>query len=60
MESRHSPPFILDWKTKIIMIGDAGVGKTALMRGFVDKSFSPNYTATIGNLVTDGMLLFIT
>ena len=44
----------LDWKTKIILIGDTGVGKTALMRRFMDEVFSTNYSATIGNQQSTG------
>lgn len=33
---------------KIILIGPAGVGKTSLMRRFVENKFSSNYKFTIG------------
>eukprot|EP00755_Sulcionema_specki_P033651 Sspe_Gene.101231::Locus_75825_Transcript_1_1_Confidence_1.000_Length_952::g.101231::m.101231/K07921/RAB34; Ras-related protein Rab-34 len=33
---------------KIIVIGDSGVGKTALIRRIVEGSYDPNYKATIG------------
>ena len=33
---------------KIITIGDTGVGKTSILRRFVDNKFQKNYLATIG------------
>jgi len=33
---------------KIVMLGDAGVGKTSLLDRFINKSFNKNYKATIG------------
>lgn len=33
---------------KVIIIGDASVGKTAIMNRYVKDSFQDNYTATIG------------
>jgi Ras-related protein Rab-7A len=33
---------------KIIILGDSGVGKTALMHQYVSKKFDPRYKATIG------------
>lgn len=33
---------------KIIILGDSGVGKTALMNQYVNKKFSNQYKATIG------------
>ena len=40
----NQPTFIF----KIILVGDAGVGKTSLMMRFVDKRFVHDITATIG------------
>eukprot|EP00918_Siedleckia_nematoides_P063740 GHVU01138688.1.p1 GENE.GHVU01138688.1~~GHVU01138688.1.p1 ORF type:complete len:212 (-),score=36.97 GHVU01138688.1:255-890(-) len=34
--------------TKIIILGDSGVGKTSLMNQYVNKKFSNQYRATIG------------
>lgn len=33
---------------KIVVIGDAGVGKTSLISQYVNRSFSESYKATIG------------
>eukprot|EP01134_Creolimax_fragrantissima_P006004 CFRG6004T1 len=33
---------------KIVILGDSGVGKTALMNRYIQQRFSPTYKATIG------------
>lgn len=33
---------------KVLVIGDAGVGKTALIARFVDHIFQDNYVSTVG------------
>lgn len=35
-------------KKKIVLLGDGGVGKTSLVRRFVEQTFSDDYIATIG------------
>ncbi len=42
----HSPPKIVS--QKICLIGDFGVGKTSLIRQFVDRQFSDKYLSTVG------------
>jgi len=37
-----------DHKFKLMMLGDAGVGKTSIARRFVDDAFLPTYIHTIG------------
>ena len=37
-----------DYVFKIIIVGDAGVGKSCLLRRFADQSFTDNYINTIG------------
>ena len=33
---------------KILLLGDGGVGKTSLLRRFIDNTFDPDYKGTIG------------
>ena len=33
---------------KILLLGDGGVGKTSLLRRFIDNTFDPDYKTTIG------------
>ena len=37
-----------DFKIKIVVVGDSGVGKTNLIRRFINNEFSENLKATIG------------
>lgn len=47
-----------DYIFKILTLGDAGVGKSALTIRFAENSFSENYTVTLGmNLVTKHVTL---
>jgi len=41
---------------KIVMVGDFGVGKTSLVKRFVDNSFSEEYLSTIGVSISKKML----
>jgi Ras-related protein Rab-8A len=33
---------------RILMLGDSGVGKSSLMKRFIEDKFSPSLTSTIG------------
>lgn len=37
-----------DYSFKVLIIGDASVGKSAILTRFAENAFLPNYTATIG------------
>jgi Ras-related protein Rab-8A len=37
-----------DYVFKILMLGDGGVGKTAIVRRYVEDFFSTSYISTIG------------
>ena len=37
-----------DWVLKIVVLGDAGVGKTSLVNQFVEDKFKEDYKATMG------------
>jgi len=40
-----------DEKRKIVILGNAGVGKSALSSRFADDKFSPKYIPTVGDVV---------
>jgi len=42
----HSPPKVIS--QKMCLVGDFGVGKTSLIRQFVDRQFSDKYLSTVG------------
>lgn len=42
---------------KIVLLGDFGVGKTSLIKRFVDNSFSDEYISTIGVSISKKKLL---
>ncbi|PZV13813.1 MAG: GTP-binding protein [Pseudanabaena sp.] len=42
----HSPTKVIS--QKVCLIGDFGVGKTSLIRQFVDRQFSDKYLSTVG------------
>lgn len=37
-----------DYLFKIVIVGNSSVGKSALLRRFVDEEFNESYLATIG------------
>lgn len=39
---------VYDYMTKLIVIGDSGVGKTNIILKFTQEKFKDNYVATIG------------
>jgi small GTP-binding protein len=45
-------------KRKIVLIGDAAVGKTSLVRKYVYDQFSDNYIMTVGFKVTSKKLIY--
>ncbi len=56
-ESR--PDLGKNYRYKFIIIGDAGVGKTSIVRRFTENKFTHDYRATIGlNIVSHNMTFF--
>ena len=47
-----------EYNKKVVLIGDPGVGKTSLIRRFVENSFSDKYIHTIGTKITKRVLEF--
>jgi small GTP-binding protein len=47
-EMSLKPPMAYDLLTKILLVGDSGVGKTSLLMRFSDREFVSNYITTIG------------
>ena len=44
------------WKVKVIIAGEASVGKTTLVNRYIAGTFSSEYKATIGvNILRDGL-----
>jgi small GTP-binding protein len=48
IEEVTSPEVKEDFKIKIVVVGDSGVGKTNLIKRFISNEFSENIKATIG------------
>jgi small GTP-binding protein len=48
IEEVVSPETKEDFKLKIVVVGDSGVGKTNLIKRFISNEFSTNFKATIG------------
>ena len=40
-----------DHLVKLMLIGDSGVGKTAILVRFVDNEFTPSFMTTIGEIL---------
>ena len=49
---------VQEFNKKVVLIGDPGVGKTSLIRRFVENSFSDKYIHTIGTKITKKVLEF--
>ncbi len=47
-----------EYNKKIVLVGDPGVGKTSLIRRFVEDAFSDRYIHTIGTKITKRVLDF--
>jgi GTPase SAR1 family protein len=43
---------VVEYRKKILLIGDAGVGKTSLIRRMVVDIFDDKYITTIGTKIT--------
>ena len=52
MSELRELPSINAYKFKIIVVGAQGVGKTSLIRRFVENKFKEDYTTTIGTDIT--------
>ena len=39
---------VSDYRFKVLIVGNSGVGKTAFMLQYCDKTFTPSYTSTVG------------
>lgn len=37
-----------DYRFKLVLVGDSGVGKSSILMRFADNSYSDNFTSTIG------------
>jgi small GTP-binding protein len=48
MQSNDNQPVMTTISKKICLVGDFGVGKTSLIRRFVDRQFSDQYLSTVG------------
>ena len=51
LELRSEPRSEPDYKFKVLLIGDAAVGKTSIIVRFATDSFGANYIMTIGKIV---------
>jgi small GTP-binding protein len=49
---------VQEFNKKVVLIGDPGVGKTSLIRRFVENSFADKYIHTIGTKITKRVLDF--
>ena len=45
-----------DHLVKLMLIGDSGVGKTAILVRFVDNEFTPSFMTTIGKVLYERII----
>ena len=48
LETEDTTVDVSDYRFKVLIVGNSGVGKTAFMLQYCDKIFTPTYTSTVG------------